>query len=137
MGPNDADIIRVYTREATGEIADNTLDPNVDAQVVVELESGSAVTFSGAQWQLGIVVKDLVNDGIIPFKLSPTTQVTGNLGTPNWPTQSEQFVYTLQAGDLVLHKGNLCQIYAYLLIGVNAANYDASFVESEPFLVLP
>lgn len=137
MGPNDADIIRVYTREASGEIADNTLDPNVDAQVVVELESGSAVTFSGAQWQLGIVVKDLVNDGIIPFKLSPTTQVTGNLGTPNWPTQSEQFVYTLQAGDLVLHKGNLCQIYAYLLIGVNAANYDASFVESEPFLVLP
>jgi hypothetical protein len=137
MGPNDADIIRVYTREATGEIADNTLDPNVDAQVVVELESGSAVTFSGAQWQLGIVVKDLVNDGIIPFQLSPTTQVTGNLGTPNWPTQSEQFVYTLQAGDLVLHKGNLCQIYAYLLIGVNAANYDASFVESEPFLVLP
>jgi hypothetical protein len=137
MGPNDADIIRVYTREASGEIADNTLDPNADAQVVVELESGSAVTFSGAQWQLGIVVKDLVNDGIIPFKLSPTTQVTGNLGTPSWPTQSEQFVYTLQAGDLVLHKGNLCQIYAYLLIGVNAANYDASFVESEPFLVLP
>ena len=36
MGPNDADIIRVYTREGNGTVADNTLDPNIDGKVVVD-----------------------------------------------------------------------------------------------------
>jgi hypothetical protein len=137
MGPNDADIIRVYTREATGEVADNTLDPTADAVVVIDLEAGGAVFGTGAQWQLGLVVKDLVTNSVIPFTTTPTTAVSGNLGTAPWTSQSETFVYTLPAGNLGPHKGNLCQIYAYLLIGINAANYDASFVVSEPFLVLP
>jgi hypothetical protein len=137
MGPNDADIIRVYTREATGEVADNTLDPSADAMVVVDLEAGSAVLGNGAQWQVGIVVKDLVAGSVIPFNQTPTTAVNGHLGTSPWTTQSETFQYTIPAANLGPHKGNLCQVYAYLLIGTSAANYDSSFVESEPFLVLP
>jgi len=136
MGPNKADIIRVYTREGNGTVADNTLNPNFDGRVIVDLEAGSAVFGSGAKWQLGIVVKDL-EDGSIPFTLTPTTAVQGNLNSPPWNTQSETFEYTLPAANLATHKGHLCQIYAYLLIGTGAANYDASFVESYPFLVLP
>jgi hypothetical protein len=137
MGPNDADIIRVYTREATGEIADNTLDPNADAQVVVDLEAGFAVMGNGAQWQIGIFVKDLIDNQVVPVQPFPTTVVSGTLSLAPWSNPSETFVYTIQAADLATHKGNLCQVYAYLLIGVNAATYDASFVESEPFLILP
>jgi hypothetical protein len=140
MGPNDADIIRVYTRESGGTSAnDNTLDPSLNAEVVVDLEAGTAVIGTGAQWQVGIVIKDLVNGTTIPFTLTPTTVVHGNLGTPPWPagTPAVTFTYTIPAGNLTLHKGSLCKVYAYLLIGINAANYDASFVESEPFLILP
>ena len=136
MGPNDADIIRVYTREGNGTVADNTLDPNMDGKVVVDLEAGSAIFGNGAKWQLGIVVKDL-EDGTIPFTLTPTTAVSGNLNSAPWTSQSETFVYTIPAANLGTHKGHLCQVYAYLLIGTSAANYDASFVQSDPFLVLP
>lgn len=137
MGPNKAEIIRVYTREATGEIADNTLDPSANAVVVVDLEAGSTIFGTGAKWQLGIFVKDLVAGSLVPFTLTPTTAVDGNLSAAPWTSQSERFHYTIPAASLALHKGNLCQIYAYLLIGTTAANFDASFVRSEPFLVLP
>jgi len=137
MGPNSAAIVRVYTREATGEIADNTLDPSSDAVVVVDVEAGSTVLGSGAKWQLGIVVKDLVAGTVIPFTLTPTPAINGSLSSAPWTTQSERFHYTIPAANLTAHKGNLCQIYGYLLIGTGAANYDATFVESTPFLVLP
>ncbi|HUN36189.1 MAG TPA: hypothetical protein VMU95_29680 [Trebonia sp.] len=137
MGPNSADIVRVYTREASGEIENNTLDPSADAVVVVDVEAGGTVLGNGAQWQLGIVVKDLTADSVIPFTLTPTTAVSGSLSSAPWTTQSERFHYTIPAANLATHKGSLCQVYAYLLIGTNAANYDASFVESQPFLVLP
>jgi len=136
MGPNDADIIRVYTREGNGTVADNTLDPNIDGKVVVDLEAGFAVFGSGAKWQLGVVVKDL-EDGTIPIALTPTTAVSGNLNSAPWTSQSETFVYTIPKANLSTHKGHLCQVYAYLLIGTAPGNYDASFVESDPFLVLP
>ena len=136
MGPNSAAIIRVYTREATGDISDNTLDPGANANVVVDLEAGSA-TLGGLQWHIGIVVKDLVTGTDIPVTVPPGAAINGNLGTPPWTTQSKTFTYDILAANLTAHKGNLCQVYAYLLVGTNAGNYDASFVESGPFLVLP
>ena len=54
MGPNEADIIRVYTKAAGSTIADVTLDSAVNAEVVVDVEAGSAVFLSGAQWHLGM-----------------------------------------------------------------------------------
>jgi hypothetical protein len=137
MGPNEADIIRVSVRAAGSPVADNTLDPGVDAEVVVEVEAGSAVFFSGAHWQLGVTVKDL-DGGVIPFTLAPTTVLSGNLNTPPpWGNQAETFTYTIKSPDLTLHKGHLCRVYGYLLIGTTPASYDATFVESTPFLILP
>jgi hypothetical protein len=60
---------------------------------------------SGAQWQVGIVVKDLVADSAIPFSLTPTTAVSGHLGTSPWTAQSERFHYTIPAANLGPHKG--------------------------------
>lgn len=132
MGPNDADIIRVYTKEAAGTVADTTLDSSKDANVVVEVEAGSAVFSAAAKYQTGLVVKDLVDGTLIPFSPPP---VSGALSTAPWTTQDAEFVYTITAADLGPHKGHLCQVYAYLLIGVT--DFDASFVESPMFLILP
>jgi hypothetical protein len=136
MGPNDADIIRVSTRESNGNVADNTLDPGKDAEVVVEVEAGSAIFGTGGQWQVGVHVRDL-DGGNINTVLAPTPAMSGHLGTAPWTTQRAIFRYTIPAGNLTAHKGHLGRVHAYLLVGTNAANYDASFVESDPFLVLP
>ena len=137
MGPNDADVVRVYAREATSTVADDTLDPSADANIVVEVEAGSAVFGVGGQWQLGITVKDLDDGTTIPFTLTPTTATSGSLNSAPWSNQQETFTYTLPAANLGTHKGHLCQVHGYLLIGTSPANYDASFLSSDPFLVLP
>ena len=136
MGPNDAQIIRVYTREKGAVIADVTLDSGADAEVVVDVEAGSAAIGSGAQWQLGLVVKDLVNGTTIAFTNTPPA-VNGNLGTAPWSTQAETFAYTVPSANLTGSKGDLCKVYAYLLIGNGLTEYDASFAESPSFLVRP
>jgi hypothetical protein len=132
MGPNDAEIIRVYTREKGGTIADVTLDSGSDAEIVVEVEAGSAVFGAGAQYSTGLVVKDLTNGNNIPFNPAP---VSGTLSVAPWDAQADSFTYTITAADLAAHKDSLCQVYAYLLVGVK--NFDASFVESPLFLILP
>lgn len=136
MGPNEADIIRVSTRESNAEVADNTLDPSLNAEVVVEVEAGSAIFGTGGQWQVGVHVRDL-DGGNIGTTLTPTTTMSGHLGTAPWTAQRAILKYTIPAGNLTAHKGHLGRVHAYLLVGTSAANYDATFVESEPFLVLP
>jgi hypothetical protein len=133
MGPNEADIIRVWTRETGGVVADNTLDPNVDAEVVVEVGAGSAAFASGGAWQIGITVKDL-DGGVITF--TPGV-MNGHWPSAPWTAQQAILSYTIPKASLALHKGHLGRVYAYLLTGTGAANYDATFLESELFLVLP
>ena len=54
-----------------------------------------------------------------------------------WAAETETFTYKIPKANLAPAKGHLCQVYAYLLIGINAAHYEASFVQSSLFLVLP
>lgn len=132
MGPNDAEVVRVYTREKNGAIADVTLDSGTDAEVVVEVEAGSTVFGVGAQYSTGLVIKDLANGTNIPF--TPPS-VSGTLTAAPWSNQAQSFTYTIAAADLAAHKGSVCQVYGYLLVGVT--NFDASFAESPLFLILP
>jgi hypothetical protein len=138
MGPNQADIIRVSTRELGGQIADVTLDPSKDAEVVVEVEAGSAVFGLGAHWQIGLHIRDL-DGGAIPFVLAPTPKLHGHMNEPGdvWDTRAKTFRYTIEKATLGTHKGHVGRVHAHLLVGTGPANYDATFVESEPFLVLP
>jgi hypothetical protein len=138
MGPNQADIIRVSTREFGSPVADVTLDPNQDAEVIVEVEAGTTVFGLGAHWRLGMHVRDL-DGGTIPFALAPTTTVHGHMNEPGdpWDTPAKDLRYTIGKAELAGHEGHLCRIHAYLLVGTGPANYDATFVESEPFLILP
>jgi hypothetical protein len=137
VGPNDALIIRAAVQETGGSANDNTLDPSKDAEVTVQVEAGAAAIGSGMAWQLGVVVKDLVDGGTIPFVLSPTTKDSGSLGLAPWTAETETFTYKVPKANLAPAKGHLCQVYDYLLIGINPAHYEASFVESPLFLVLP
>ena len=68
---------------------------------------------------------------------TPTTADSGSPGLAPWTAETETFVYTIPKASLAPAKGHLCQVYAYLLIGINAAHYEASFTQSSLFLVLP
>jgi hypothetical protein len=113
-------------------VADFTLSSAKDGEVVVELEAGDTVFTSGAHYETGLVIKDLVTGATIPATPAP---VSGGMDTAPWTTRSESFVYTISAADLAAHAGNLCQIYTYLLVGKH--HFDASFAESPLFLILP
>lgn len=132
MGPNHAQIIRVYTREVGSPIADFVLDATKPAEVVVEVEAGATVFSLGAKFTTGFMVKDLETGASIGY--TPPA-VSGTLSFPPWTSPSEAFVYTISPAALAPHQGHLCRVYAYLLVGV--AQYDASFVESELFLIEP
>jgi hypothetical protein len=132
MGPNHAEIIRVYTREPGSTIEDLTLNSAANAEVVVEVEAGRTIFDTGARYRTGLVIKDLETGGSVPFSPAPAS---GSLTDPPWDTQADSFTYTIAAGDLAGHAGNLCRVYAYLLVGVK--DFDASFAESPVFLVLP
>jgi hypothetical protein len=138
MGPNQADIIRVSTREFGSPVSDVTLDPNRNAEIVVEVEAGLTVFNLGAHWRLGLHVRDLDGGGI-PFALTPTTSLGGHMKDPGdpWDKPAKNFRYTIDKSELAGHEGHLCRIHAYLLVGTGPGNYDATFVESEPFLILP
>jgi hypothetical protein len=68
---------------------------------------------------------------------TPTTADCGSLGLAPWTAETETLVYTIPKANLASAKGPLCQVYANLLIGINAAHYEASFTQSSLFLVLP
>jgi hypothetical protein len=132
MGPNHAQIIRVYTRQVGSPIADFVLDATKPAEVVVEVEAGTTVFSTGAKYRTGFMVKDLETGASIAFAPAPAA---GALGSPPWSTPSEAFVYLMNPAALAPHAGHLCRVYAYLLVGIGP--YDASFVESELFLIEP
>jgi hypothetical protein len=132
MGPNGAEIIRVFTRQAGGTISDTTLDPSKDAEVVVEVEAGGTVYGVQGKYSTGLFVKDLIDGTLIPFTPAPAK---GALGDPPWTPQATQITYTIKAADLANHKDHLCQVDAYVLIG-GMPPFDPSFAVSPTFLIL-
>jgi hypothetical protein len=138
MGPMQARVVRVSTREFGGPVSDVTLDPNQNAEIVVEVEAGHAIFDLGAHWRLGVHVHDL-DGGTIPFILAPTTTLHGHMNEPGdpWDHPAKTLRYTIEKATLAGHEGHLGRVHAYLLVGTGPANYDATFVESEPFLILP
>ncbi|MEU4513623.1 hypothetical protein AB0G05_29340 [Nonomuraea wenchangensis] len=132
MGPNDAELVQVYTRNLGKTIADVTFDSSADFEVVVETEAGAALFTTGGAFTADIVVRDLTANDNIPYTPGP---INDNLGKPPWPAQSNAFVFRVRSADLATRKGHLCEVYAYLLVGIS--NFDSSFARSRTFLIQP
>ena len=138
MGPNDAELVRVYTRNPTAAggdpVADVTFPFKQNIEVVVDVEAGYAIFGLGAQYEVGVVVRDLSDGSFIP--------TTSNIKTPDsigsdgsaWTTQATSFVFTIQAESLGAGKENhICEVLAYLRVGV--INPDISFARSSLFMI--
>jgi hypothetical protein len=137
MGPNDVELVRVFTRRTGSAIADITFPFNVGFQVVLDAEAGNAIFAGGAQFEVGVVVRDLTDGTVIattPVPPTPPPPSPAHLNAPEWPALANRFVYNVAAGALGAAKENhICEVLAFLR--VNVTDPDVSFARSPLFII--
>lgn len=127
-GPMDAELVRVFTREAGGTIGDETLSVAADFEVAVEAEAGSAVHGAGTQYETNVVVRDITkNDNIAA---TPAAGAAGSTGDAAWPSQAQTFTFKVAKAGLTGRENHICQALAYLRVG-----QDSSFAPSALFIL--
>jgi hypothetical protein len=128
VGPNDAEVVRVFTKEPGGTISDETLSVSAGFDVAVEAEAGSAIHGSQAGFETNIVVRDIsANDNIAA---TPAGGVSGQTAGAAWPNQAQTFAFTVASAALAGRENHIGQVLAYLRVG-----QDSSF-ETSPLFML-
>ena len=135
---NDFDLVRVFTRAVGGATAETALPFNANFEVVLEVEAGQALLATGAQFAVGLVVRDLTtgaNFAAIPSTGSNTPAVTANanLSSTAWPVQNVQFLYTVNAPGAAT-ENDFFEALASVRVGVN--NPDVEFATSPLFIMI-
>lgn len=137
MGPNDAELARVWTRAVGGAISDTTCETGSDFEVVVDAEVGDALHGGGGPYEANVVVRDLSDSASINEQT-----VSGNFGDANWPAPppdsnlAKQFPFTVPAAAIAGREGNILEVLAYLTVGgVGPQPPDVSFATSPRFIV--
>jgi hypothetical protein len=124
-----------------------TFPVNADFEVVVEVEAGTAVFNAGTQYHAGIVLRDKTATDIIQATpqlaegggVAAATAGFGpegmSLAGKEWRTQADQFVYRVAAADLAGRENHICEVLAFLRVGV--AEPDVSFAVSSYLMITP
>ncbi len=144
MNPNGVEIVRVYTREFGGTIADTT--PHVTAptfhfQVVVEAEAGSVKQGDGSPYRFAIEAFDLTTGNKPPGAFSKVANgyFTGGPPPAGWPAHSEVFTITLTAAEATAVEDHILRYVASLVTpppGPGVTPQIVSFAESPLFIVV-
>lgn len=145
MGPNDAELIRVWTRKTGGTVAHLTFPVNANFEIVVDVEAGDAMFGGGTEYETGIVLRDKTAGDTI----QTTPQLAAGGGVPadpagfgpdgmdgagtEWLTQANQFVYLVEAADLAGRENHICEVLAFLRVRVT--DPDVSFATSPLFIL--
>lgn len=141
MNPNDVEIVRVYTREYGGTIADFTPHISVTGggsfEVVVEAEAGSVQQGIGAPYQIAIEACDLTtcSNPPAPFDQSHTGSFNPGAFPAGWPAHAEVFTITLTAAQAALVRDHIFRYVAYLRTPTTGKPLIVSFAESPLFVV--
>ncbi|WP_406437613.1 hypothetical protein OHB14_58220 [Streptomyces sp. NBC_01613] len=125
--------MRAFTRRPKGTIADTTVEASSEFEVVLEAECGTALFGTGGKYQAEIVMRDITANNNIPFKVAGPTN--GSFGDTNWPQEDQKFVYHVEPTELTGRVGHLCQVYAYLLVGIT--HPDVGIGVSPMFVIEP
>lgn len=130
MGHTLVELAPVYTKPAGGTKGDVSFPFDEDIEIVVDAAAGSAIFDARAQFKIGVIVRDLSDNTIIPT----TAEFSGALGVGAWETASTQFTFTISSTNLGAAKDNhICEAIAYLQLGI--ATVDASFARSHLFII--
>ena len=140
MGPNDVELVRVFTKGSAADIADLTFLAGDDFDVVVDAEAGQAIHNAGAQFRIFLVVRDVIaNDNIVPLApkagtSSPPLETPASMSSDVWPRRPRKFEFTVTGGTTAGRANHVCRAIAFLTIGV-AGERDASFGISPYFML--
>lgn len=129
MGPNNAELVRVFTRQTGAVIADITFPSNQSFEAIIDCEAGAAIHDTGARYEIKINVIDF---SAMRSIVRSSIVAAGSLGDPGWPSQAQQFVFPISAPG-ASNEGHICKIFVSLKVGV--ANPYASLAESPLFLI--
>jgi hypothetical protein len=133
MNPNDARLVRIYTRKQNGVVADETPIGGTNGgtasfEVVVEGEAGDVLGASGAPYQLRISAIDLTDVNNPESAQNDFTQdANAAFQAPDWPQFRK--VFTVALNDVPAVRNHTLRYMATL----NAANEVDSAIESELF----
>lgn len=129
MGPHNAEIVRVYTRETGAVIADVSFPSNAAFEAVIECRAGAAIHALGARYEIKI---DVINFSAMALIVGSAIVAVGSLGDSYWPAQAQQFVFPIAAPGAI-NEDHIWKVFASLQIGV--INPHTSLAESELFLI--
>ncbi len=150
MNPNDVEIVRVYTREHNGTVADITPHVNPNSlnvnertfDVVVEAEAGNTITLSGSPYEIRIQAFDFTTGTLAP---APFQQSNGRNFVPganpltDFPQHTEVFHVALNAPQANAVSDHIMKYFAYLVtppLGGGLVPQIISIAESPLFIVI-
>jgi hypothetical protein len=133
MGPNDVEVVRVFTRRVKATIADITLAKDEDFEVVVEAEAGRTIFGGGGRYRVALVLRDLTANNDVPF--TANFPLVGLFGDPGWAQEDNKFVFTVSSADLGNRGDHILIAYATLLAGNR--DFDASLTAGPLVMIEP
>lgn len=129
MGPNDAQLVRVFPRKMGALITDLAFPSDCVFEIVVEGEAEKAIYAIGAKYEIRI---DVIDFSAMTSIVTSAIVATGHLGDAAWPTQTQQLVFPIAAPG-TMNEGHVWKSIASLKIGIT--NPHTSIAESELFLI--
>jgi len=129
VGPNDAELLRVFTRASGAVVGHVTFPYDRAFDAVIECEAGTALHASGAQYAVRIDVIDL---SAMHSVVQSAAVAAGFLGDARWPKPAHQFVFGITAPGHACD-GHIWRVFASLKVGVRSP--DASFADSAIFMI--
>jgi hypothetical protein len=155
---NNAEIVRVYTRELGGTIED--LSPTVSAgshqfEVIVEAEAGSVRANNDSSYTITLTAFDItagqsaaasisatMNPATLNQRFRNTSANLPSAGDPTvsgannitaWPAYEQRFVITLTAAQAANAAGHVCQYTAKLQTPLGSSDPIVSITQSKLF----
>lgn len=127
MNPNDVEMVRVYSREVSGTVVDETFPAGTDVECAVDCEAGATIFGLSPPFEVTIHVRDLMEN----HEIDHSATISGNLSNADWPTPARTHTFTIPAGPL--QEGHIFNVLAVLTVG--GADPIVSFSESNMFVV--
>lgn len=149
MNSRDIELVRLFTTETGGIVADLTFPVGAPFEVVVDAEAGSWFILPSvptATFAIGVTVRDLTDGTSIPTTpIAPTPAPSFPISNPtpfgavNWPAAKHQFRYTVAAADIATRANHVCEAVAVLTVTPTVAPFDpdVSTVTSPRFVITP